>query len=251
MDITPDLSRATNSSAVSISEPARDNAPYSGSSDQSDRHQILSAIYAEAQPAKPPATWAFLAESGSVRRLRCAALELADKLQQKFRLKQLLESHVFVQSEVNNTTLNPIFSSTSNLLFIGNERKAFRDVVSSIGEYSFKDPRGDPLACARCAQAGDQSKQLLLAATDEDMLVMNCLGHRCHWAIGLNDLTGEMVRKMFSPFGPNEPGYKFNLVLVGWHVAAARQTTSPPARRDTQPTCRRPKTLRHRFRIAN
>ncbi len=219
MPVTNEVSSAPAPSvgAGQVCPPAESDAPPCGAGNQATlRHQILSAILAETEPAKLPPAWEFLRPIPSFGRLRRTPLELAALLRQTFSLEQLLAAQIFEQDQDNEPSLNPVFGdTTSQLLFFYSPNKELEEVIGPQRGLLFQEPSSVHYSC-QTQESGQQAKRMLLADSGSDVHLLRLLGSKCMPAAGLERLSGQQVRRIFPPASSNKFGPKYKMTIVGW-----------------------------------
>jgi hypothetical protein len=229
---TTSTTDAGESNAIAASDPAAsphgDAKPAIDSRDPKTlRHQILTAVHAATQPAEAPPKWGFLSVSSKVRELRCPAAELADSLRARFSVAQLLDVGAFEQASGKEPTLNTKLGGPLAKLRFITRNEHFADIHSARGALAYSEMPAVRYARTRAAKGQRAPKDILLAATDDDVNLLSLLGQYCEWAAGLDAICGRDLRRIFRGDNLNPRCRKYRLLLVACQPASFKWRPDP------------------------
>ncbi len=198
--------------------------------------KILRSIAQQSRLATAPGIWDFLPPVAGVCDLSVATKTM-DLLIEQFSSEQLEAAHILVRGSNNQLALNPVLAghSVRGLLLRRSKDEAPFDIVNQRGALTTGDPPF--FACVHdcfTQSYSGESRSVLAAFSDDDLIVSRMLSLPCAPAVGLATMNGEQLRRLFaeptiSRHGMTSQGpaavptlCDYQLILTAWNVAALK-----------------------------
>lgn len=167
--------------------------------------QILQRIAECSQAATAVGMWGFLTPVAGVRNLAAAGAALIDELSEEFTPEQLEAVRVLVRRGDNQLEMNPVLmgESARGLFLRRTKDEAPFDIVNQNGSLTTNDPPA--FGCGRdyfTKRFSGDTKSVLVAFSDDDLVVLRTLSLPCTSAAGLATMNGEQLRRLFLDGAP-------------------------------------------------
>jgi hypothetical protein len=189
--------------------------------------RVLRAIYEAAQPAELPPTWGFVETTSDLHDVRRLPTGLAELLGAQFSVEDLLEVGVFEQHSTELPTLNRKLSVPSSKVRFITECEHFVDIYSAQGGLVDAKTPAVRRVLSLFETGNFNPLPVLLAADDDDVSLLSCLGNYCEWAAGLDAIDGPDFQRIFTRDHHGILRLRYRLVLVGWRPATLDSRPAP------------------------
>ena len=205
------------------SDPASARSGEGGAS----RSEILARIIEHTQPAPLHPKWAFLGKLQWGRQLCVGVDELTASLLAEFSVEDLLAAHVLGPRSDNEFSLARVFGGPkAKFLVLRDASDVPLDAISSRGALESGSAAAPLRIGASRRRKFRGARRVLLAASDDDLLVLRGIGFECTSAAGLSRLSGQQIRELFANPAHGEQ-LAFRLTLPAWQIAEVVNATTP------------------------
>lgn len=196
--------------------------------------EMLQKIVELTTAARATGAWRFLERVSSARQLIRTGSSLLETLAQEFPQEQLESARILIRRPDNQLDLNPVLAgdSVKGLLLRQSEANVPFDFVNCSGALTTNGPPAfDSPTDYLTEKWSRDDKNILVAFTDDDVVVLRMLGIPCTSSAGLTDLSGSQLRSLcgdphiYRTAAPSCRSFpavttgNYRLVLIGWCLA--------------------------------